>query len=95
VQERVSVAEGGDVEQVLGTCRRGPGDVGELHGGRDSPTRVEQRGEPVESIVGHPGDPDVRIDLAVMRRPRLIGGAGHQAEQRGLAGGRESDEACA
>ena len=66
VQQRVGVAERRDVEQRLraGLRAADAGDVGELDRRRHVLARVEQRGQPIEPLVGHPRDADVRFRLA-------------------------------
>jgi len=68
VQQGVGVAERRDVEQVFGAGLRRARHVGKLHGGRHTAPRVEERGEPIEAVVGHARDADMRVQLAVMRR---------------------------
>ena len=94
VQQRVGVAERRDVEQRLraGLRARHAGDVGELHGGRHPLARVEQRGQLIEAFVGHPRHAHVRVRLAASRG--RVADAGQELEERRLAGGRKSNQAC-
>ena len=61
----------------------GTGDVGELHRRRHPLAGVEERGQPIEPLVGHARDADVRVRLA--RRARRLASARQELEQGGLA----------
>ena len=69
VEQRVGVAERRDVEQRLraGLRAADAGDVGELHRRRHVLARVEERRQPIEPLVGHARDADVRVGLAAAR----------------------------
>ena len=94
VQQCVGVAERRDVEQRLraGLRAAGAGDVGEFHRRRHALARVEQRREPVEPLVGHARDADVRFRLAA--RARRFARAGQQLEEGGFARRGKADQSC-
>ncbi len=94
VQQGVRVAERRHVEEVLRAAAvAGAGDVGKLHGRGGGLPRGEHRREPRQALVGHAGNADVRLGLAVMGRARRFARARQEAEKGALAGGAETDEA--
>jgi len=94
VQQRVRVSKRSDVEQGLGATLRAShaGNVREFNGRRHPLAWVEQRGELIETIVGHPGHADVGVGLSAPGRG--LSNAGEELEKRRLPGRRESNEAC-
>ena len=93
VDQRVGVLVGDHVHQRLGPPPAG-GQIGELDRGRHVFPGIEHRGEPVEARVGNLGDPNLHLPSA-LRRPAGLADGGHELEERGLAGGRQSDESGA
>ena len=61
----------------------GAAHVGELDRRRHVLLRVEERGQPIEALVGHARDADVGVLLPA--GPRRLAGAGQQLEEGGLA----------
>ncbi len=92
VEQRVGVSKRRDIEQSGRADFRAAdaGDVGELDGRRYVFARIEERGELIESIVGHTRDADVRLRLT--GRARRLARAGQQLKQRGLSRGWKSDQ---
>ena len=78
-------------------CVNWPGAIHEGNG--EALILVDERADEaqrkaIETLVGHLGDADRHVALAVRRAPGLLG-AGHQLEEGGLAAGSESDEGSA
>jgi hypothetical protein len=70
VEQGVGIAKRGDVEQRLSSGAR-PGDAGnicEFDRCRDAFSRVEERCQPVEALVGDPRDADVGVGLSLAGR---------------------------
>src|SRR5262249_48629081 len=85
VQQRIRIAERGDVEEILGPARADAGNVGTLHGRRGLLLRVVHRGQTVQSLVRYPRDSNVGFNFSVLSRAGRLAGARHQTEERGFS----------
>ena len=93
VQQCMRLAVGPHVDEAA--RRRGAGKIRKRHRGGHVPLRVEQRRESVEPRVGDRGCADVHFVASESSCCAVSVSAGQEAEERGLARGRESDKAGA